>query len=1225
MKALRTISRLGPVTGAAAVVVSFLAPVATDPSASAVPSPSAVQRIEAAPRLPVGARATGAVPATSAVTGAVVLKPRDNASLTAFIAAVSTKTSPLYHRYLSPGAFAGRFGPSAATIATVRRTLTADGLRVTSVARDGLLVSFAGPAHSVEAAFHTGLTGYRLADGSSGRATTAGVEVPASIAPAVSSVVGLNDLVHEQPAGIVRAPSSGAPSYPKAKAPHFSHPAGAPKACPHATKAAQVFGGLTDDQIANAYGAFGLYKQGDTGVGQHIAVFELEPFALSDLQAFDTCFFGSTAASAMIGRVHQIAVDGGEPAGPGSGESILDVEDVSAVAPGADIDVYTAPNDTFGSLDEYSAIVNNDVDDIVTSSWALCEQALELSEPGIQEAENYLFEQAAAQGQSVFSSAGDTGDDSCNEFRAVVPPPGQNPLSQLDPASQPYVVSVGGTTIDDASNPPAEHVWNDGAAWGSGGGGISQSWTMPAWQRDAAVPGIVGPSSSDYAAANGVEQAFGFAPGFCQGTVAGASAATPCRTVPDVSAQADEFTGAVTIFSSLFVGPFSVDGWITIGGTSSSSPLWAAFLALVNASSTCAANPATADGVGFVSPLLYAVASNPATDAASFNDVTTGNNDIYGLANGAVFPATAGYDLATGLGTPRLTGANGSAGLAAYLCAAPTAATARPSVTGLSPAFLPLSGGAVTITGTGFESGTTPEVAGIEVGDAQLAASSFTVTSPTTITATFPAADTTVAPGAPAPQDGSGPAAVIVTLTDSESSPPGPLSTMQYVDETSTNPVPSVTGLSPYGGSQTQATPVTILGSGFTGATTVTFGGVKASGFTVVSNNEITVTPPAYGTETCAPSVPGQSPSTDVCQVQVQVTNAKGSSTNGDILPPYEGPVLVPTTMAVPAVPAGCGCEEMPAPTEYDYVPAPTVTSVSTSAGPASYADEFGGTVITVTGTGFDPLTLDWANFGPPDQAFSINPCINPICLYLTGTEMQIMAPPVVAPDGSPSVETMTLPFSVKSIAGQANSLPVTYAGVPTVTSVTTASGLPGAVDTGGTALTLGGSGFSDAAGPIVFEDNLTPYSLGTQYTYAVTSDTSLSTETVQQNPALVDVEVCTATGCSFNPPDDLLIVFPPGNPQVTAVKPKSGPAAGGTAVVIRGQNLGCVTGVFFGSVAAATFSNEQAILDCGSTTRIDVTAPPGTAGTKVPVTVTTVESAVTGGQPTTTASFKYK
>ena len=83
-------------------------------------------------------------------------------------------------------------------------------------------------------------------------------------------------------------------------------------------------------------------------------------------------------------RLSVIPVDGGElQPGPGSenDEAILDVEDVSAMAPEADIDVYEAPNTTFGTLDEYAAIINSDTDDIVSSSWAVCEQLAQVAEP----------------------------------------------------------------------------------------------------------------------------------------------------------------------------------------------------------------------------------------------------------------------------------------------------------------------------------------------------------------------------------------------------------------------------------------------------------------------------------------------------------------------------------------------------------------------------------------------------------------------------------------------------------------------------------------------------------------------------------------------------------------------------------------------------------------------------------------------------------------------------
>src|SRR5206468_5004302 len=123
-------------------------------------------------------------------------------------------------------------------------------------------------------------------------------------------------------------------------------------------------------------------------------------------------------------------------------------------------------------------------------------------------------------------------------------------------------------------------------------------------------------------------------------------------------------------------------------GTSYAAPIWAALLALTNESATCQSNVATANGVGFVNPLLYSVASNPTAYAASFNDITAGNNDPYGYSN--FFPATAGYDMATGLGSPQLTQpGNGAglaydAGLAYYLCTAAAVPGTRPTVSNIA-------------------------------------------------------------------------------------------------------------------------------------------------------------------------------------------------------------------------------------------------------------------------------------------------------------------------------------------------------------------------------------------------------------------------------------------------------------------------------------------------------------------------------------------------------------
>jgi Pro-kumamolisin, activation domain/IPT/TIG domain len=1005
---------------AALVVLLIGLPVAIGSGAAAASSPPMV-RVGSAPRVPAGARPLGAVSSSASLSGTVVLKPRDSAALARFIAEVSDPASTMFHRYLPAGAFAGRFGPTEATIDAVRSQLTTDGLRVTGVSSDGLLIDFSSSAARIEHAFRTGVERYRLADGSTGQTMTSAATLPSTVAGSVAGIVGLNDLARARPAEIVRAPAADRGKIERAATATFSHPSGAPTACPAATADAEQNGGLTDDQIAHAYGAFGLYGSGDLGQGQHIALYELEPFLYSDVSTFDTCYFGSGQAAAMLSRLHVIQVDGGQPSGPGSGEANLDVEDLSAMAPDATIDVYEGPSPgtdgvDYDPVDEYAAIIDADRDQVISTSWGLCEQAIQAGQPGLQQAENLLFEQAAAQGQSVFAAAGDNGSDDCDTFETTKLVSGQNPVSVDDPGSQPYVVSVGGTTITDASEPPVERVWNDGGTGGAGGGGISESWTMPTWQRASTVPGIPLPGSADYTSANKVEEKFGYPSNFCESTVAGAGPSAPCRVVPDVSAQGDEFTGAVTVY---------YDGtWQTVGGTSSSTPIWAAMLAVTNASQTCASQPSTRDGVGFVSPLLYAVASNPAHYAASFTDVATGNNDIYHLDHGLVFPATAGYDLTTGLGSPQLTGPDGSAGLAYYLCSF-AAAPARPAVTGLSPTYGSTAGGErVTITGNGFESGGVPDVAGVEVGGAQLASSAFTVNGPTSITATLPPARETLPPNAPAPQDGAGPADVIVTATGGESSAPGPSSIFEYVDTSATGVVPSITAVIPFGGLKGAPGTATVLGSGFSGATTVTFGGVPARSFTVDGPNQITAAPPPFSGQTACTPLPstgvyrGENASNDICQVQVRVTNAHGTSATGDILAPLEGTIEV-NNLGVLVAPSGCGCETQLAPTEFDYLPAPRVTSVSTAAGPASWLNEDGTSVLTAHGVGFAPMDIDWADFGDPALGSSMDVDY----VYVTGTEMQIVAPPQTA-----TSNPLTVPFSVKTLAGQSNAVPVTYA-----------------------------------------------------------------------------------------------------------------------------------------------------------------------------------------------------
>ncbi len=808
--------------------------------ASAATGQRGLARIGVAPTLPRGAVDLGAAPASSSVAGEVVLRPRDPQALERFIESATTKGSPSFGRFLARGQFQARFGPATSIVEAVRAQLRGAGLQVQSSGSQPLLVRFSGSAAAAGKAFATSLRSYRLPGGQVARAASSAPALAAQLAPSVAAVVGLDGQLRAHPRRVRRI-AADAPLHPPAGAVSFTHPPGAPRACHAARADASEFGGLTDDQIAYAYGAFGLYSAGDTGSGVNIGVFEEEPFSGSDLQHFDSCYFGAKGASAMRQRLHVVALEGGLPQGPGSdGEALLDVEDVSAMAPGADIDVYENPEGAGGEVSEIAAMVGEDRDQIITSSYGqACEEEEQEGQPGTQEALNFLFQQGAAQGQTFLGAAGDNGSDNCEEdHREPTPQPGQNPLSGGEIASQPYVIGVGGTTITDASLPDREHVWNDGDYGGAGGGGISEAFAMPSWQRDATVPGIELPGSEDYVNAAGVEQHFGFPTGFCGDTLP-SGPGTPCRLEPDVSAQSDEYTGAVTVYSEEYRGRGEVeqtpDGWITSGGTSSGTPIWAGMLALVDASQTCRDDSATESGLGFILPLLYAVASDPSSYAASFNDITEGDNDEYGLDEGKVFPARVGYDLASGLGSPRLTGAGGSAGLAYYLCSYAAQQT-RPVVSAISPASGSTAGGErVKVSGTGFE-----EVESVQVGTWDAPAGAFHVSSPTSLLLTLPPARETIPAYTPPPQSGAGPAQVVVTLKDGQSSATGPASAFQYVEMSPGGTVPGVTGVVPTGGSETAPAPVTILGSGFEQASAVSFGGVSAAAFKVLSDSIFT-------------------------------------------------------------------------------------------------------------------------------------------------------------------------------------------------------------------------------------------------------------------------------------------------------------------------------------------------------------------------------------------------
>ncbi len=594
------------------------------------------------PGLPLGARVVGSVPDAQTVSLDVVLHLPDPAAVSAAVAAISTPGSPEYHHYLAKGQFAAAYGPSPATVASVRSWLASASLTLGPTDPSGFLIPVSGSSAAVSQAFGTSLSAVRLADGEPAHTNTAPPSVPAAVAGAVAGVVGLDTaaryqshLVTGSPAAPPMAPgatavATGAALSAATLAPH----AAVPQACP----AAASVGAYTQSQVASIYDFSGLFAQGRTGAGQTVALFELEGFAPSDISQFEQCY-------GLTGSVGTVGVDGGplpNAAPPGTGEAALDVENALAFAPGATVVAYEGPNNGGpGPLDVYARIAADDTAKVVSTSWGICES--QMGSTAIQ-AEYMVFAQMAAQGQSVVAASGDTGSEDCN---------GNSSLAVDDPGSQPLVTSVGGTSLPDGTL-STQRVWR--SAYGAGGGGVSSMWQMQDWQ--ASAPGITGlgwtcpagstPLPGPRPAGNG-----------------------SCREVPDIAALADPAMG-YTIYHG--------GHWEGVGGTSAAAPLWAALLADVDQGCTAP--------VGFANPALYRLGGSSA-----FSDVTTGENDFTGTYGGSRYPATPGYDLASGWGSP-----NGSA-----LAAGLQPAGGCPAVTGLSTSSGPLQGGrTLTVTGSGL-------------------------------------------------------------------------------------------------------------------------------------------------------------------------------------------------------------------------------------------------------------------------------------------------------------------------------------------------------------------------------------------------------------------------------------------------------------------------------------------------------------------------------------------
>ena len=799
---------------AGALAVSSSAAVLTSVSSvqAAEPAGLTVLNASASPALPSHSVALGRLSPSTKLHLDVTLKLPDAAAATSFISSLSDRRSPNFRRFLAPGLFGRRFGPSAPEVAAVEAALRSYGLDPRPVTSNRLMIQVTAPVRSIERAFRVGLARYRLPGGRVVFTTSSPPSIAAAVAPDIEGVVGLNDLVQ---AHSMLARSKVAPT-------GSSHPARlaqpgteGPKPCAAAISAAELQGSHTADVLASYYGMTPLYKLGDFGRGVRIAVVEFEPSLPSDIAGYQSCY-GTTST------VKYLEVDGGPGTGPGAGEADLDIEDIVGLAPQASIDVYQGAANPTGSdvLDVYSAIITSDSDQIVSTGWGMCEPDTVAAAGGaaLVSSEQNLFEQAAAEGQTVFAAAGDTGSADC--YGDTGSTNGAAP-SVDDPASQPYVIGVGGTSIGANS----ESVWNDSSTSnGAGGGGVSSIWCMPSYQTQSSTSGkstIPGLINSDSV----------LAPVSVQGP--GCPAGSYMREVPDVSAAADPASGFVAYRTA--DTPGAQASWVGgLGGTSAAGPLWAALAALIDASPFCRDYDSTdaapkgtlaEDATGLFEQTLYVLADSPYYTFALY-DVTKGSN-YYSPAGTAgtqeLYPATTGYDMASGLGTPTAAYlGNLFPGLAALTCAVTATKLTKAKIAHVTPDLGASSRPTkVTVSGSGFL--TVPGTDLLKVGSKWVTAS---CKSSSRCSATLPATKAGI-------DD-------LRMLVDGLTVSPAAAS-----DRFTFAGVPTITRVRPLDGPAQAGTRVTIRGSGFYGRVRVRFGPRRATHVHVISSSKLTVWAPS--------------------------------------------------------------------------------------------------------------------------------------------------------------------------------------------------------------------------------------------------------------------------------------------------------------------------------------------------------------------------------------------
>ncbi len=517
------------------------------------------------------------------------------AALDAWLADSRNPASPHFGQWLSPKDYEARFGVSDQDIATVVAWLQKQGFTVDEIPAGRRSIVFSGAVKHIRSAFQTEMRHYKVG-ATRHLANASEPTIPEALSGVVSGVVSLHDF-RSRPMQVNRRP---APAYTSGTGSHA----------------------MAASDFHTLYNVQPLLNQGIDGAGRSIAILGRTNIVMGDIQQFRT----TMGLSANLPQIILNGADPGRQTGD-EGESDLDLEWAGAVAPAATIKFITSASTASTDGVDLSAqyAVSNNVADVISLSYGLCEADL-----GTAAATFYhgLWQQATAQGMTVFVSSGDSGAADCDAGNATTATRGKA-VNGL--CTSPYATCVGGTQFDDTANPALywsaantgtlgsalgyipEVVWNESGSTSGGsglwasGGGASTVFTKPSWQTGLGVPN------------------------------------DGKRDVPDVSLTAASHDGYLVYSSD---NATSTRGLYTFGGTSASAPSFAGLMALVNQQSGARQ--------GNANPRFYQLAALQASGGPSyFHRVTAGNNSVPGTTGFAASTSTTTptYNLATGLGS----------------------------------------------------------------------------------------------------------------------------------------------------------------------------------------------------------------------------------------------------------------------------------------------------------------------------------------------------------------------------------------------------------------------------------------------------------------------------------------------------------------------------------------------------------------------------------------------